>query len=138
MCAFRRNPQDDRWITRVHFLGPIVVSTPFIGVPLDPTRRREDGPGTFVNVYTSLPGTRSGAKRVKANDARDLSFESDQRLNVGAARRPNEPPTAIAEFSTDFRLSFHTVTLCKKDWGVAENRPIHLDHLSLCLAHPVS
>lgn len=34
----------------------IVVSTPFIGVPLDPTRRyrRPEEPGTFENTYTYL------------------------------------------------------------------------------------
>lgn len=34
LCAFPRS--GDRWIGRVHFLASIVVSTPFIGVPVGP------------------------------------------------------------------------------------------------------
>lgn len=70
-----RCPQDDRWITRVHFLASsIVVSTPFIGAPAGPHTVIPTERSTFENdAYTYL-GIRSGAKRVKANGARDLSL----------------------------------------------------------------
>lgn len=82
-----RCPQDDRWITRVHFLASsIVVSTPFIGAPAGPHTVIPTERSTFENdAYTYL-GIRSGAKRVKANGARDLSLL----LLLPFLRRPTE------------------------------------------------
>lgn len=113
MCAFPRS--GDRWIGRVHFLASIVVSTPFIGVPVGPHTVIPTEGSTFekrAHLYLGRERERerSGAKRgVKANGARDLSlppppFPPSDRTNdlPPSTPLPNFQPTIpFSRFSSN-------------------------------------